>query len=127
MAGMLANEVESSAWFLVRSRRSQGLRKGISLWKREPRAQVFDSTNGRRVHSEKRGCNVLIEPASPASSVRVWTTKDTPNLPVPGDALVPSSQSSPWEFHCAWQALLLPSALWGLAPRATASPHCTFG
>lgn len=32
MAGMLANEVESSAWFLVRSRRSQGLRKGISLY-----------------------------------------------------------------------------------------------
>ena len=48
MAGMLANEVKSSAWFLVRSRRSQGLRKRVSLWKREPRAQVFDSTNGRR-------------------------------------------------------------------------------
>lgn len=38
VAGVLANEVEPPAWFLVSSRGSQGLRKRISLWKKEPRA-----------------------------------------------------------------------------------------
>lgn len=68
MARMLADKVESPAWFLVRSRGSQGLGKRISLWKKEPRAQVLTpQTNGGCI---QKGMAVVYL-SEPESSIRV--------------------------------------------------------